>query len=153
MFIPLQRSILRDLQAYSQLRYNADQSPTGDTIGMIIGLVICGVFLVFFFVFIAYYLAWFSCYDLVCYRWANSYCCNLLRCYFCCPCMDRRAFRNSRLHSSPSGGKMFVQDLLAGPDGSIIHLSDIRPVSGCHNIIHGCNANARHTAENESALI
>jgi len=68
--------------------------------------------------------------------------------------MDSRALKNSQLNSSVNGGKMFVQDLLAGPDGSIIHLSDIRPVNNCHNMNYGMNSNTRNfQIENESELI
>lgn len=129
MYGPLQRTLIETLQNNLNFKYESDQNPTSDTIVMIIGLVFIVGFLLIFFIFIAYFLAWWNCYDLFCYKWTEHCCFNCLKCYFFCPCMENRGYQQSKLNQSSSNGKMFVQDLLAAPDGSIIHLSDIRPVS------------------------
>lgn len=120
--------------------FDSDFTPTGDTVGMIIGLIFLIISLIIFFVFIAYYLPWWNCYNLCCFFWIDNICCNCLKCFFYCPCREKKGYEKNKKNSNDKS-KIFIQDLLAGPDGSIIHLSDIRSVNGPRPIDLPCNAN------------
>ena len=143
MLTPIQKTVANANQ-YGLT--DIDLTPTSDTVGMIIGLVITIIFLIIFFVFLAYFLPWWNCYNFCCFFGVENLCCNYLKCFFYCPCREKKAYEKNQKNSNDNN-KMFVQDLLAGPDGSIIHLSDIRSVNGPRAFDVSCNANM------ESSLI
>ena len=103
---------------------------TADSIGMITGLVILIILLTVIFVYVAYFLPWWSFYNCLCTRLVELSCCNCLKCFFYCPCMDDKAYVVNQKNQTPNFGKMFIQDMFAAPDGSIIHLSDMRAING-----------------------
>lgn len=132
MILPYQRAMLENELAILKEAQSSKMMPlTSDSIGMIFGLVILIILLIVFFVFVAYCLPWWSCYNLFCTRCVEMSCCNCLKCFFYCPCADDKAYVVNQKNQTPGyGGKMFVQDMFAAADGSIIHLSDMRAING-----------------------
>jgi hypothetical protein len=128
MIIQFQKSLIDSIQKYSTSKYSIEQSPSPEAIGIIVALIIVSILLIIFFVFVAYYLPWWFCYGRVCFRFAGQLCCDCIRCYYCCPCMENKAFEH-QVTLNKNKSKIFVQDMLTAPDGSIIHLSNIRPVN------------------------
>ena len=128
MIIELQKALVDSLQKFTNVNLDSsDQSPRPETIGMIVGVVLGSILIIGFFIFVAYYFPWFYCYNLFCHKCVDNECCNCIRCYFMCPCMETKAFEY-QLKKNQSQSKVFIQDLLTTPDGRIIHLSDFVPI-------------------------
>ena len=125
MIIQFQRALVDSLQKYSNVESN-DQLPTPETAGMIVGLTIGLILMLIFFVLFVYFFPWWRFYDKFCWRCVELPCCNCIRFYYLCPCMDTKAFLLQQLKNRKAK-KMFIQDLFATADGRIIHTSDIRP--------------------------
>ena len=145
MIIQLQKSLIDSIQGYSSLKYYSSPAPTAETVGIVVGLVLLVLFIICVYIFIAYFFPWWLCYDRLCVKCVAVFCCNCIRCYFYCPCMDKRARDHQAKQNKNS--KVFVQDLLAAPDGSIIHLSDIRPMNAEYSNDISSGGNFRNISE------
>ena len=132
MIIQLQKALVDSLQQFSNVNADTDQTPQPATIGMIVGLTLFGIILFAFFLSFAYCFPWYCCYNYLCHKCVSNACCNCIRCYYVCPCMESKAFQY-QLNKNQNSSKVFIQDLLTTPDGRIIHLSNITPIEKPNN--------------------
>lgn len=114
--------IFQSQQQQQQLQ-NDDVILTAGSIGLIVGLILASILLVLFFLFIAYCFPYTRCY-LACSICVNWSCLNCIFYYYvCCPCLDLWARR--RVERRRSEKRIYIQDMLATPDGKIIHMSNV----------------------------
>lgn len=93
------------------------------SIGVIVGVILACILFIAFFMFIAYCFPFTRCY-LACSPCVNRACCNCIFFYFvCCPCLDVCARRRLKMRSAEK--PIYIQDMLATPDGKIIHMSNV----------------------------
>lgn len=93
------------------------------SIGVIVGIILACILFIAFFMFIAYCFPFTRCY-LACAPCVNRACCNCVYFYYvCCPCLDVCARRCVKMRTAEK--PIYIQDMLATPDGKIIHMSKI----------------------------
>lgn len=130
MMIKSFKSVNKILDA-SQLEASLDavgqsKTLTNDSIAMLFGIVIGVLLLLLFFVYLTYYFPWWETF-LTLIPLFNCKCLNCVYCYFyCCKGLELSAARQLRKRRCKEA--VFVQDMIAAPDGNIIHASDIRPM-------------------------
>ena len=84
MKVQLQKTLIDSIKRFTNLEQQ--QTPTGDTIGMIIGLSIAIVLIILFFIYLAYFFPWWGFYNLICVKCMEISCCfDCIICYYTCP--------------------------------------------------------------------
>lgn len=93
------------------------------SVGVIVAIIVASILFVLFFILLAYCLPFTRCY-LACSICANLPCFNCIFWYYtCCSCLDGYAMRRFKMKSSEK--PIYIQDMLATPDGKIIHMSKV----------------------------
>lgn len=88
------------------------------SVGLIVGVAAAALAFLAFFVFVAYCFPFARCY-LACSPCVNVPCLNCIVCYYvCCPCLEACLERRQ-------DKRIYIQDMLATPDGKIIHMSNV----------------------------